>query len=245
MTGPTRRPLPARVYWVRRLMLLGIAALLVVGFAQLLGGGSNGSSGADTATQAAARTTPSTNGPSTPTGSSTGRAHRHHRHHASASYSPVAMPSGPCADDDVSIAPSVRHTIAGQDVKIVLDLSTISSPACDWTLSGTSLALKITSGPDLIWTTVQCAHAIPTQDLVLRQGQPTRGRLTWNARRSAPGCPVQTDWALPGTYHLHVAALAGQPQDVTFALDLPTAPTITRTAHPHGHQHRHHTPPTR
>ena len=53
MNRATRRRLPARVYWVRRLMVLGIATLLVVGIAQLLGGSSGGSSGPDQATPAA------------------------------------------------------------------------------------------------------------------------------------------------------------------------------------------------
>ena len=65
------------------------------------------------------------------------------------------------------------------------------------------------------------------------QAEPTRVRLTWDARRSEPGCPVQTEWALPGTYHLHVAALAGQPQDVTFLLTAPSPAEVTKTAHPH------------
>jgi hypothetical protein len=60
-------------------------------------------------------------------------------------------------------------------------------------------------------------------------------KLTWNARRSEPGCPRQTQWALPGTYHLHVAALAGHPQDATFLLDAPAPAQVTRTAHPHDH----------
>jgi hypothetical protein len=72
-------------------------------------------------------------------------------------------------------------------------------------------------------------------------------RLTWDARRSEPGCPTQTEWALPGTYHLHVAALAGQPQDVTFLLSAPSPADVTKTAHPHqSHQHKkkkHQIPP--
>ncbi len=43
---------------------------------------------------------------------------------------------------------------------------------------------------------------------MLRNTQVTSVRVTWNARRSEPGCPKLTAWALPGTYHLHVAALA-------------------------------------
>jgi len=68
----------------------------------------------------------------------------------------------------VAITPSVPHPIAGRDISLVLDISTVTSPACDWKLSGKTLALKITSGADLIWTTVQCAKVIPTRELVLR-----------------------------------------------------------------------------
>jgi hypothetical protein len=47
---------------------------------------------------------------------------------------------------------------------------------------------------------------------------------------------VRTAWALAGTYHLHVAALAGQPQDVAFLLTTPSPAEVTKTAHPHhGH----------
>ncbi|MDX6357425.1 MAG: hypothetical protein QOH37_479, partial [Nocardioidaceae bacterium] len=148
MTGTARGRLPARVYWVRRLMVLGIALLLVVGIAKMLGGSSDASSGPDRATQVADTSSPDTTGPST----TTGRAGHHHRAHLKVTPSPVAMPSGPCADNDVAITPSVPHPIAGSDIDLVLDISTITSPACDWTLSGRTLALKITSGPDLIWT---------------------------------------------------------------------------------------------
>jgi len=237
MTGTTRGRLPARVYWVRRLMVLGTALLLVVGIARLLGGSSDGSSGPDRATQVADTSTSPTSGLS-----ATGhhRARHHHRAQHSVTASPVAMPSGPCADDDVAITPSVPHPIAGSDISLVLDISTVASPACDWTLSGKTLALKITSGPDLIWTTVQCAKVITPQSLVLRNTAPTRVKLTWNARRSEPGCPAITDWAKLGTYHLHVAALAGQPQDVTFNLAAPAPAQVTKTIHPKRHHHRHH-----
>ncbi len=238
MTGTTRGRLPARVYWVRRLLVLGTALLLVVGIARLLGGSSDGSSGPDRATPVADTSSSQSAGP---TGNRTGRA-RHHNHKAQSTVtaSPVAMPSGPCADNDVAITPSVPRPVAGSDISLVLDISTIASPACDWTLSGKTLALKITSGPDLIWTTLQCAKVIPTQSLVLRNTAPTRVKLTWNARRSEPGCPQVTDWAKLGTYHLHVAALAGQPQDVTFTLVAPLPAEVTKTIHPKPHHHRHH-----
>jgi hypothetical protein len=232
MTGVTRGRLPARVYWVRRVMMLGVAALLVVGIAQLLGGAGGGSSGPDRATTVADTSTP-------PAGASN-RTHHGGHHHASDPVTPLAMPSGPCAADDIAVTPSVPHPIAGGDISLVLDLSTVTSPACNWQLSGKTLALRITSGPDLIWTTVQCAATIPTEDLVLRRSEPTRVKITWDARRSAPGCPRLTSWAMPGTYHLDVAALAGQPQEVTFVLQKPEPAQITRTAHPQHHKHHKH-----
>jgi hypothetical protein len=135
----------------------------------------------------------------------------------------------------------VPQPIAGGDIKLVLDISSLNTPACSWTLSGKTMALKITSGKDLIWTSSECPHAIPSQDLTVRESDPTRVKLTWNARRSEPGCPVRTEWALPGTYHLDVAALAGQPQDVTFLLSAPSPAEVTKTAHPHhGHGKKKH-----
>jgi hypothetical protein len=247
MTGMTRGPLPARVYWVRRLMVLGIALLLVVGIAKMLGGSGGaaaGGAGADRArtvadtstTQASSGATPEVGPSSGPAGPAIGAPTHHRRGHAASPVTRVAMPSGPCQASDVAVSPSVPKPIAGRDITLVLDVSSISTPACTWQLSPSSLALKITSGSDLIWTTAECARQIPTQDLVLRQAAPVRVRLTWNAERSEPGCPARTQWAMPGTYHLHVAALGGSPQDTPFLLVAPSPPQVTRTAHPHqGH----------
>lgn len=214
------------------MMVLGIALLLVVGIAKLLGGSSGGSSG-DQARQVA-DTDPSTSGGLTSQGPGVTRRH-HHQKKIDDPVTHVAMPSGPCEASDVAITPSVPKPIAGSDIKLVLDLSSLNTPACTWTLSGKTMALTITSGQDVIWTSKECPKAIPAQDLTLRQAEPTRVKLTWNARRSEPGCRVRTEWALPGTYHLHVAALAGPPQDVTFLLTVPSPAEVTKTTHPHQH----------
>jgi hypothetical protein len=237
-------------------MVLAIATLLVVGVARMLGGSGGGSGPADrgdTAAQAADHGAAGAD----PTASSSRPPKKKHRHHPKQADDPttsVVMPSGPCEARDVAITPSVPHPVGGRDIAIVLDISSLDTPACTWTLSSTSLAMKITSGSDLIWTTAQCRRAIPTKDLVLRQDSPTRVRLTWDARRSEPGCPVQTEWAHTGTYHLQIAALGGQPQEATFLLTAPdqtdsttsTAPTKKGDNPGHGKKTRkkqHHPPP--
>ena len=52
-----RGPLPARVYWFRRLVVLGVAVLLVAGLARLLGGSSDASSDEDAQATTAGATT--------------------------------------------------------------------------------------------------------------------------------------------------------------------------------------------
>jgi hypothetical protein len=216
-------------------MVLGIAALLVVGIAKLLGGSSDGSSGPDTARNVAETTPLATDSTSSEPATLGPSVQGKHHQKADDPVTRVAMPSGPCDPSDIAITPSVPKPIAGSDIKLVLDISSLETPACTWRLSGGTMALKITSGNDLIWTSSECPKAIPSQDLVVRQADPTRVRLTWDARRSEAGCPVQTEWALPGTYHLHVAALAGRPQDTTFLLTAPSPAEVTKTAHPHQH----------
>jgi hypothetical protein len=220
-------------------MVLGIATLLVFGVAKMLGGSGDASSGGDRARRVAevapTPSVPTSSAPDTTQPTANGKPHRKK---AEEPVTPVAMPSGPCAASDIAITPSVPKPIAGGDITLVLDISSLNTPACTWKLSGKTMALKITSGNDLIWTSSECPRVIPEQDLTVRQIEPTRVKLTWDARRSEPGCPVRTEWALPGTYHLHVAALAGQPQDATFLLTAPSPPEVTKTAKPpqhHGH----------
>jgi len=220
MARMTRGRLPARVYWVRRLMVLGIATLLVVGIAKMLGGSSD-ASGNDAAQNVADTTPlPSSTGststdPETIRPSSTTK--KHHQQ-ADDPVTRVAMPSGPCQASDIAISPSVPKPIAGGDISLVLDISSLETPACTWTLSGDTVALKITSGKDLIWTTSQCPRAIPTQDLVVRQADPP-GTLVLHSVTHVPaawqreiGAAIDWTWCFQltpepgGTTRLHLRA---------------------------------------
>mgnify|MGYP006150707977 CR=1 FL=1 len=64
MSALTRGPLPARVYWTRRLLVLGTVFLLVFGIARVLTSGSDGSSAEEPqAVQAAGTPTDSADSP--------------------------------------------------------------------------------------------------------------------------------------------------------------------------------------
>jgi hypothetical protein len=253
MPALTRGPLPARVYWVRRLVVLLVALLLVVGIARLLGGGSDAADPqADAAANvaAAASTTPSATPSTTPstalsTGPSIGLGGSPADLSAppatvgtvgpSASGAPtqaLAAPQGTCADDDVTVTPQVPRAVAGRTVRIVLLLRTMTAEACTWHTGRQSVAVDITSGKDAIWSSRECPRAIPVTDVVVRRDVTSRIPVFWNARRSDETCSRFTEWAMPGFYHVTAAALGAEPADAQFELTTPVAGTVTRTASP-------------
>jgi hypothetical protein len=240
MTSFTRGPLPARVYWTRRLLVVALGLLLVVGIARVLGSGSDASSGPDRAAQVAAEATSSPSGsPSAtrPTGTapavpaqSQGRSGR-----ARTSQAPVlAEPQGTCVEEDIAVSPVAREAVAGPhgEIRIALRLRTLQSEACTWQVSHRTLTVKITSGDDDIWSSRQCPRAVPQSDVVVRRDVTTTVDLAWNGRRSDQGCGARSSWALPGTYHVAAAALAGEPSDEQFVLEAPARPVITLAPSP-------------
>lgn len=244
----TRGTLPAAVYWRRRLFVLGVVgAIVFLGFGVIRGLGGEPESDAPVAEQAAAEPTatqtvsPNTgkqkgkNGkrgqaadPGAMAGTTTGPAY-------GPSYDPSlagAQPEGACDPADIVIAPRVLDQVVGQEVTIGLALSTVTSPACTWRLSGKTAAVKITDGETEIWTSQQCPAAIPRHDLVVRRGIATVVEFAWNARKSDDNCAKGTDRAPAGDYTVNAAAFGGEPSSDTFNLLKPTDPSTAQPTAP-------------
>ena len=236
MTAVTRPrgPLPARVYWTRRLLLVVVAFALVFGIARLLGSGGSGSPdarpvGADASSSAPASgtLTPQTT-PSAPSSVGTGPAAA-----KTPSPTPLASPAGPCSDSDVVATPSVKKAAyAGRPVVFTMTLTTLSSPACTWEVSSRALVVKVTSGSDRIWSTQECSGAVPKQSVVVRKDHPVDVSVAWNGQRSDSDCTRSTAWAEPGYYHVVAASFGAEPIDVQFELRSPVPRTITATPTP-------------
>lgn len=233
MSSMTRGPLSAGVYWRRRLAVLGVAVLLVVGLARVLGAGSDGSSGDDgkasladapasSATSPAGNTSDIPSTPRTPTTP------------AAPTTTAPAVPTGPCEDSDVAVTPEVGEAIGGPQhgVTIQLQVRSISEEACTWKVSPSTLSLKITSGSDDIWSSRECPRVIPQQRVTVRRAESTTLGVVWNSRRSDEECSRLTEWAAPGWYHVSAAALGGEPSEVQFELTAPPPVVITQTVEP-------------
>ena len=243
-----RGPLPARVYWTRRLVVIGVPLLLVVVLARILGGSSDATDASTgTITQAGAavdQTSPSpTAGPtagSTTRGSTgkekqgKGKQGKKKRERATAPPEPVlAEPSGPCTASDIVATPAITSAAGGSDIAITVNLRSVVTEACTWQVSPQTLTLTITSGDDFIWSTRECPAAVTVQDVVIRQAVDTPVVVIWDeGKRSDETCSGRTAWAIPGFYHVEAAALGGEGTDVQFELVAPTPPVLTQTAEP-------------
>ncbi|MEO5853300.1 MAG: hypothetical protein ABIQ15_12375 [Nocardioides sp.] len=229
-----RGPLPPRVYWTRRLSVLGIALVLVFGLGRVLGSYSDGSSEPGVARQAAAL--PSVTGSPSTTRVPGEKKRTKKRQQATAAPTPtapvLAPPSGPCATSDIVVTPQIFKEEGGGPVLISLELTTRVTEACTWTVSPDTLTLKISSGSDDIWSSRQCPTSVPTEEVVVRQDLGTTVGVRWNGKRSDATCSALTEWALPGYYHVVAAALAGEPTDVQFKLTRVATTVITTTITP-------------
>ncbi|WP_162598732.1 hypothetical protein [Nocardioides gilvus] len=235
-----RGPLPARVYWFRRLMLLSVVFLVVFGMARLVGGGDE-EPDAGKATTVAAETgdkkkaaeaaeAAEAKAPVEPSRSATPDAA------VKKAPAPRPAPSGVCTNSDVTINPVVAKTRKSTRVVIGLVLRTKTAEACTWQVSPSSVTIKIDSGsrtsPDDIWQSRQCPDAVPTKDVTLYKEFGTRVMMVWNGRRSDSDCSDQTDWAKAGWYYIKAAAYAGEPTDKQFELKRPATVTVTQTVEP-------------
>jgi len=248
LTSP-QGPLPARVYWFRRVMVLAVVFLVVFGTARLFGGDDDGS--AERAAQASASTkkdgtekdasakdgqgvaptagaTPSAG--ATPTAAATPTAT------PTKTETPLPAPTGACRNSDVVVTPQVAKERRTVRVGIDLVLRTKTAVACTWEVSPKNVTVKIDSGPrnspDDIWLSAHCPDAVPTKSVTVYRDTDTSVHMVWNGRRSDTECSKSTNWAKVGWYHVKAAAYAGEPTDVQFELRRPSPVTVTKTVDP-------------
>lgn len=252
MTGVARPrgPLPARVYWTRRLLLVAVAFALVFGLAHLLGGSTSGGNGSAPrpVDAEATQTTSTTDAPATVVGSPSASATQDGPTASAAATGPatgaatgaatstaLAQPTGRCTNSDILAVPTVSSpAYAGKPVALTLSLTTKQSPACDWTVGPGSLVVKVTSGTDRIWSSQDCVDAVPQRDVVVRKDHPVTVTVVWNDHRSDAQCSSDTPWVGLGDYHVVAAAFGSDPTDRQFVLvPLPVATkTVTETPKP-------------
>lgn len=184
--------LPARVYWVRRFVVLGLPLLLVVLLVVWLTGRGG------EATPAAA-TSPS---PSPSEAAADG---------AGGEPATEQEPEGgvpPCAPAQLALAitPGAESFPEGVDPTFTVSITNSGDEPCLVDADDASREIVVTSGSDRIWSSRDCLPAeVEELTLLLAAGQEDERPLTWPRERSAEGCPADLPEPGEGTYSATVA----------------------------------------
>lgn len=178
---------PAHVFWVRRLVVLGLPLVAVVLLVVWLTGrgGGDPSAAQDPQTQA--------------------------------SPSPDASPSSAPADADgptdctaeqlvVAITPAGEAFAADVEPSFEVSLGNSGSTECLVDAGDAVREVVVTSGDDRVWSSLDCVPAdAPTRTLLLAPGGEDVTTLAWPRIRSAAGCPADLPSPGEGTYSATVA----------------------------------------
>lgn len=239
VSAPSRRPprLPARVYWVRRLLLLGVVVALGWGVVAVLGG-------EDTDTrQAASRGDiagdPPAATPTTPTASPTepapadgeqsqqgGQQGQQDDSGTRPRVVTATLPTaqGDCLAADVTVVPAVApRPPSGSEVAIALAVATGGDTACRLELSPEILVVKVSTGGRPVWDTEQCPGAVPERTVVLRPDWTAAVTVTWPGIYGDKGCTGTTRDGPPGAYAVEAAVYEGEPGRTDIDLQPPQA----------------------
>ena len=221
----SRSRLPARVYWFRRLLVLGTALALVFAVARLLDHGDDGAPAKASTVGVTAGRTP------TPTALPTSRVTAKVTAKPTPTVVPPAQPDGPCATDEVTITPVEGTAPAGSTVPLVLQLTGIR-PACTFQVNPQSVVARVSTSKGKVWSTQDCPSAVARTTVVVRSAAPTTIQVAWNGRSSDARCSRTTAWALPGAYQVAAAAIGSEPSTAAIRLTVPERPVVIKTVEP-------------
>ena len=181
--APPPRP-PARVFWIRRFVVLGLPLLLVVGLVVWL------TSRGDDAPAAAP---PTSQAPAAPT--------------AQATPEPDEPGVPQCAPEQLAltITPGAEAFPAGTDPAFEVAVTNSGTEPCLVDVGDAQREVVITSGEDRVWSSRDCTPAdAPERVLLLAGGQSDVTQLPWPRQRSAQGCAEGLPAPGAGTYSVTV-----------------------------------------
>ena len=193
----SQRPLPAAVYWRRRLLI--VAVVIAIGWVgvRLVGG----DDAADPEPSAAPQVVPAV----VPTDGT-----------YDASLPTVGSACDPQA---VRITPSVPvEQQAGGDVTIDLVVSSAGAEACTLEPDDADLIAVISSGGEVVWDSTRCRSSLLDVPVPLAAGWSTMVSVQWSGRRSGTGCSSDEPAAGAGTYTVKLGTLGGEPGEAAFSL---------------------------
>lgn len=100
----------------------------------------------------------------------------------------------------LSLFSSQGNYASGQSPQFQIDVVSTASQSCLFDIGAKHVVLEVLAGRKVVWTSAQCAEGTASLIATLHRGVPTIVPMTWDGRRSSPGCPVPGSAARRGTY---------------------------------------------
>lgn len=214
-------PRPARVYWVRRLVLLALAAALVTVLAVAVGAARGGA--ADGATPVAGAAAGGDEGAAPSGGASAADTSAGEEEAAEDGPAEAGAdnPGAACSPTGLTTTLTADATsyAAGVTPTFTVTLTNSGDAACTVDAGLANQSLVVTSGADRIWSSADCPADTPGERLLLMApGAAETMPVAWPRVRSDEECSADLPEPRPGTYTA-VAVVAGvQSGPVVFEL---------------------------
>jgi hypothetical protein len=191
-------PLPAATYWRRRAVVAAVLVLLLmlVLYACLPAGGDDElRTGAD---GQAAPTADAGTGPDAALGPPATAG-------PDATDDPEAAGGAAvCLDDVVRVraSPDAESYRPGASPQLTVGVRNTGAATCTRDLGSAAVELLVLSGDDRIWSSGDCTPESDSDLRTLAPDEATTTSVTWDGRRSRPGCTGDREPARPGTYRV-------------------------------------------
>ncbi len=135
---------------------------------------------------------------------------------------PTAATSRTCtaADVQLTLKANPSNFAAGALPVFDVGIKQASSTPCRLDTAATGTELKITSGADRIFSSLDCSKdaTINARQFLLAPAASETFQVTWNRKRTAPQCAAVTAAPGAGTYHAVLTIQGITSNDATFTL---------------------------
>lgn len=179
-------PEPASTYWQRRAVVAAAAVLPFVLLAAMTGGEQQDALRSDSPPR------PTAGAPVEPSAG------------ASAAPSPSPAGAAACAAEALTITSKAGEQSyrVGTSPRLTLSVTNTGATPCVVDLGQAAVELRVFSGRDRIWSSDDCRPGGGQAPTTLAPGKAQVQRVTWDGRRSLPGCDGSKARAQAGTYRV-------------------------------------------
>lgn len=110
----------------------------------------------------------------------------------------------------------VKDVRSGRPNRVHLVMTSMRATACTLAITPATLALRVTSGDDIVWSSIDCPDDVLAKEIVVRQSPATTYVFDWDGRRSVESCHSPGSAAEPGGYWVEAALIGAEAHEAFF-----------------------------